>query len=226
VQISHPQFKIDTGYTEGTSSAIATPTEHTISYQIEKFLVEEEGTGLYKTQYCYPKHRYPADNGIRPPQGYCGYAITVSPTGVTSPASPSNLPTFGYYLSDTVAGYEAWYHDTNYPLSDPANKYNNRRSGYVVTLTNDAGIYTFDSSLNGSPGFFPIDGSPTQFIFGNSLIAADPDHNFSFTTEVHFFFEYLGGETFTFTGDDDVWVVSVTLSSSFSNESSLLSHKN
>jgi fibro-slime domain-containing protein len=31
-------------------------------------------------------------------------------------------------------------------------------------------------------------------------------HNFFFTTEIHTSFQYQGGETFSFTGDDDVWV--------------------
>ena len=31
-------------------------------------------------------------------------------------------------------------------------------------------------------------------------------HNFGFTTELHTKFQYNGGETFMFTGDDDVWV--------------------
>ncbi len=32
------------------------------------------------------------------------------------------------------------------------------------------------------------------------------DHNMSFTSETHFWFQYEGGERFEFSGDDDVWV--------------------
>ena len=46
--------------------------------------------------------------------------------------------------------------------------------------------------------FFPLDDQG----FGNEGQA----HNFSFTTELHTSFIYKGGETFTFVGDDDVWV--------------------
>ena len=31
-------------------------------------------------------------------------------------------------------------------------------------------------------------------------------HNYSFTSEVRYWFEYDGGETLEFIGDDDVWV--------------------
>ena len=46
--------------------------------------------------------------------------------------------------------------------------------------------------------FFPLDDQG----FGNQ----GQNHNFSFTTEIHTAFKYAGGETFSFVGDDDVWV--------------------
>ena len=60
------------------------------------------------------------------------------------------------------------------------------------------GVSSFSSSA-----FFPLD----DLGFGNSGEDADgTPHNFFFTTEIHTEFEYQGGETFSFTGDDDVWV--------------------
>src|SRR5690606_22935932 len=47
-------------------------------------------------------------------------------------------------------------------------------------------------------GFFPVDAQG----FGNE----GWPHNYHFTLEAHGTFVYQGGETFRFTGDDDVWV--------------------
>ncbi len=61
------------------------------------------------------------------------------------------------------------------------------------TVTADPAVFTFSDT-----SFFPIDG----LLFGNEGNA----HNYHFTFELHSEFTYSGGEVFTFTGDDDLWV--------------------
>ncbi|MBO6620533.1 MAG: fibro-slime domain-containing protein [Balneola sp.] len=63
---------------------------------------------------------------------------------------------------------------------------------FVLELQDD-GTYKYANS-----SYFPIDNQ----LFGNQGL----NHNFHFTTEIHTTFTYNGGESFSFTGDDDVWV--------------------
>jgi len=54
-----------------------------------------------------------------------------------------------------------------------------------------------------SDGFFPVDGRG----FDDRIAGSDGrPHNFSFTTHLLRHFTYRKGQTFKFTGDDDVWV--------------------
>ncbi len=87
------------------------------------------------------------------------------------------------------ATFEQWYRDTEGV---------NQTFPFELLLAPGAdGIATFSSNA-----FFPIDGQG----FGNSgRDASDVEHNFHFTFEIHLEFAYRGGETFTFTGDDDLW---------------------
>jgi fibro-slime domain-containing protein len=102
--------------------------------------------------------------------------------------------------------FDQWYHDT--PGMNVVRK-------VTIVLTKDAaGVYSYDSKVSGVPlsvadpskNFFPIDdGTPTATTadgFGNQ---GNP-HNYHFTVELHTRFKYRGDETFTFSGDDDVFV--------------------
>jgi fibro-slime domain-containing protein len=86
------------------------------------------------------------------------------------------------------AAFDQWYNDVpNVNMSQQI----------MFTLNLTAGSmppqYTFSND-----NFFPIDG----MLLGNEGFS----HNFSFTVELHTKFRYNGGEQFSFTGDDDVFV--------------------
>jgi fibro-slime domain-containing protein len=75
----------------------------------------------------------------------------------------------------------------------------------ITLVRNTSGVYVFDDKsdpvFTSRGGFFPINGE----LFGNS---AGGTKNFHFTYELrtNFTYEEGAGQTFKFTGDDDVWV--------------------
>jgi len=91
----------------------------------------------------------------------------------------------GTLTTHGAANFNQWYNDTpgiNQPID------------LTIPLTdNGKGAFVFDSAA-----FFPIDGQG----FGDE---GNP-HNFHFTLEIHTKFKYEGGEVFSFTGDDDLFV--------------------
>ena len=101
-------------------------------------------------------------------------------------------PTNGKQTTSKMA-FDQWYRATP-----------NVNKPYLVYFSFEPkdGVLTFDSSA-----FFPLDGKG----WGNTCTedgatCKKQDHNFGFTTEVHTQFNYMGGETFQFNGDDDLWV--------------------
>jgi fibro-slime domain-containing protein len=72
------------------------------------------------------------------------------------------------------------------------------------------GSYVYDSA---NQGFYPIDGkgwiaapAKEETALADATVNDGLPHNFGFTTEIRYFFQYRGGESLTFSGDDDVWI--------------------
>jgi fibro-slime domain-containing protein len=102
-------------------------------------------------------------------------------------AAVKNPDTFSLWYRDANPGNIAGNNGTI--LVDPIVSY------LKLDQTGGAASETYFYSNN---SFFPL----TGLGFGNNGNAT----NFHFTTELRYFFQYKGGETLTFIGDDDVWV--------------------
>ena len=87
----------------------------------------------------------------------------------------------------STATFNQWFRNT------PGVNYSVAHNLPLTETAPGSGIYQYQSSA-----YFPLDGQK----WGNEGYS----HNFGFTQELHSRFTYRGGEVFSFTGDDDVWV--------------------
>jgi fibro-slime domain-containing protein len=108
---------------------------------------------------------------------------------VQTALGPQNKPVFAPSgPTQTVTGaasFNQWYRDV------PG--VNMSMTAVLPLVENPPGTFTYDNQ-----SFFPLDG----MAFGNESYS----HNYHFTSEIHTTFTYHGGETFQFSGDDDVFV--------------------
>jgi fibro-slime domain-containing protein len=114
----------------------------------------------------------------------CGSLKGIVQSALGSDLKPVYAPAGQTQFSTGPAEFDQWYRTV-----DTVNK------PYFVSLffVPNGNVFTFDSN-----SFFPLDAAG----WGNQGRA----HNYHFTTEVHTEFAYKGGETFRFTGDDDLFV--------------------
>ncbi|MEM6790153.1 MAG: DUF4215 domain-containing protein [Myxococcota bacterium] len=147
---------------------------------------------------------FPLGNNVKHPDvnAYTGSTETV---GLVQPNLGNNgKPVYTGICESTLIGpcpfgqqttsatdFEDWYNDT------PG-------TAKVVTklsLTKQPD----DSYFFPDATFFPLDGLG-HVALGNEAPHPTLNHNYGFTSEIRDWFEFKGGETLNFSGDDDVWV--------------------
>ena len=168
---------------------------------------------------------YCCDDSLERGQGVVGAALGLDRkpvwAGPTQVADPSQL------LFTGKQEFDQWYRD----VADVNMTY----YGDVTLLQSATDATTYAMNSDTDPpwldlcGFFPLDDLAQPLIDQNTGVqvtytdGAFPDqtclayqglgfgngwanHNYSFTTELRYWFQYEGNESLEFTGDDDVWV--------------------
>ncbi len=140
-------------------------------------------------------NNYAADDPTTSPD-FNNYCCSITKGMVEDTLGPDQKPVYtgiGASVSPPMmtdeAHFNEWYHDVP----------GVNQTHYVAFRleATESGTYTFAAATT-EYQYFPLDNAG----LGNQWL----NHNFSFTTELHTKFVYKGGEVFTFTGDDDLWV--------------------
>jgi fibro-slime domain-containing protein len=112
--------------------------------------------------------------------------------------------------TSTKANFDTWYRDSKYDktIVDSLTLIGQPNGTFVY---DHSSYYSQDLKMWLRPAFFPLDnrgwaapGGPEVPFLG--VTTDGSKHNFSFTSELRYWFEFKGGEYLDFIGDDDVWV--------------------
>ncbi|ADO70023.1 DUF4215 domain-containing protein [Stigmatella aurantiaca] len=99
--------------------------------------------------------------------------------------------TGGSTTTNGEALFNQWYKDSSRSKTEV--------STLRLTRQGTSSSYVFDN-----PDFFPLDNK--GWVATGEEPRRNNNHNFSFTSEARYWFEYKGTEVLSFRGDDDVWV--------------------
>lgn len=131
------------------------------------------------------------DVGHRVDPGQCDDLDGSAGCGNPSNANRSTHPNHFLPDHDGVDPFFFWYRDT----ADV-----NKTVVIPETLNNVGGVYSFAPG----GGFFPLNGQGWVASGDEDTYAGS--NNYGFTSEVRYWFQFLGDETLSFTGDDDLFV--------------------
>jgi fibro-slime domain-containing protein len=125
-----------------------------------------------------------------------GACSNEQPATIGDPA----LCPYGQMLT-TAANFATWFRTGAVNRAIP---------GALLLERQPDGSYEFDAGGN---GFYPIDSggftdapATEETYLADAVVNDGGLHNFGFSTEIRYFFQYRGGESLTFSGDDDLWV--------------------
>ena len=120
--------------------------------------------------------------------------VIANDPGIVGPTiGPTGKPVYAGGTTGTTHGqaaFDQWYRDTagvNRTVKDT-----------LVVTRDQTGSYVFDSN-----DFFPLDGRGWQ---SDGSEPSQAGHNFNFTSELRYWFNFAGNESLDFRGDDDVFV--------------------
>ena len=163
---------------------------------------------------------YCCDDSLQRTRGML--ATTLGPDRKPVWAGPDPVPDPSQTLFTGKAAFDQWYRDTsgiNMTFDDTLTLLQDPTTETTYAMNSDTDQPWYDRC-----GFFPLDSTPkldpntgaivTYTENGRTCTAYDglgfgsswANHNYLFTSELRYFFQYQGNENLKFTGDDDVWV--------------------